>query len=1207
VEAIGQSVSLFIPPERAEESTRNQALVQADQPVPAYDTVRLTKGGRRIDVSLTHSPIKNERGETVSVALIFRDISERKRSERAQRESEQRFRAIFDHAGVGITMRPLHHRTHPWSQVNDQFCKLLGYTRDEILTLSTADITPADEQEAADKDNDLLRRGEISSYVREKRIVRKDGSIIWSILAVAALPDEVGRPSSIIAVYQDITERKLAEAERARLAAIVESSNDAIVSRDEQRRITSWNAAAERLFGYQAGEVLGRNIDIIIPPDQSTDATRGRADLAQGRPIAARDAVRLSKDGRRIDVSLTQSPIKDDSGNTMGVSIVFRDISEQKRIAGEEGRKVRLTQLLESLARAANEAATPEGAMRTCLEHVFEYGGWRLGHVGVFDPGGNRRRLHASLWHAPDAGRWADFMRHTDESDHSTMRGPFLGAVLAKKHPVWLTDISQYEEHSRVGIAAKAGLRAAFAFPVIAGGEVAAYLEFFAEEPREPDQLFLGAIESVGAQLSRLIDRERALSALRESEHQMRLVTEHMPAMIAYFDRDLRCRYANRGFCEFQHIAPDRIVGMTLREITGEETYGVVSPSLLPVMQGKATTTRRVHRGENREPRHIEISRVPDIGADGEFRGYYAMLLDVTEQVRSGAAVKASEARLRAILDNEPDCVHVVDADGVLVDMNRSGLNMLEAESIEAVREHGLDKFVLPEYRERLADFVDKSRAGKSIQFEFEIAGLHGTRRWLQSSAAPLDLPGSDRASLLVVTRDVSERRHAQEQVQYLSNFDALTRLPNRALFRDRLELAVAHARRRKEAIGVMLINLDRFRKVNESLGHDAGDDLLRQIAARLRESLREVDTVSRFGGNEYAVLVEGIAAVDDVTVIAEKLVLALAAPFDVDGQEVVVTISVGVAAGRDAGCDAKALLENAESAMSRTKLEGGNAYRIYENEPSTLGGRRLNIEMRLRHALENGELAVHYQPKVNLRTGAISGAEALVRWSSPQLGNISPAQFIPVAEETGLIVPIGAWVLETACARTAAWRREGHLIDIAVNLSPRQFRQKDLASTVARLAAQAGLDMQHLELEITEGTAMTNADQTIAVLRELNQLGISLAVDDFGTGYSSLGYLKRFPLRCLKIDRSFVRDAGDDPNSQAIVRATIALAHSLNLKVVAEGIETEEQHAFLTRLECDEGQGYLYSKPLPEAEFIQFLNNWRRGTPNDGRARNAL
>ena len=1197
-EAIGQPIGLILPPaERAEVGHKIERTLRGEGVAP-YETRRLTKDGRVIDVMVSVSPIKDANSTVTSVSIIFHDIGERKRAEQALRESEQRFRAMFDHASVGITMRSALDRTRPWVQVNDRFCRLLGYTREELLQLSTAAITPPDEQAAADQDNVRLRRGEISSYVREKRILRKDGSIIWVDLSVAALPDAEGRPGNIIAVYQDITERKRAEAERARLAAIVESSNDAIVSRDQSRRISSWNAAASRLFGYTAEEMLGRDISILIPPDQQADAARGRVELAHGRPIAARDAVRLTKDGRRIDVSLTQSPIKDDSGNMIGVSIVFRDISEQKRIAREEGHKARLTQLLEALARAANEAATPEGAMRTCLDLVCEYGGWRLGHVGVFDPGGNRRRLRTSLWHAPDAGRWAAFMRHTDESDHSAMRGPFLGAVLGSKHPVWLTDISQYEEHTRVGMAAQAGLRAAFAFPVIAGGEVAAYLEFFAEEPREPDQLFLGAIESVGAQLSRLIDRERALSALRESEHQMRLVTEHMPAMIAYFDHDLRCRYANRGFCEFQHIDPERIIGMSLREITGEETYGVVSPSLLPVMQGKAATTRRVHRGDNGDSRHIEISRVPDMAADGGFRGYYAMLRDVTEQVRSEAAILASEARLRAILDNEPECVKVIDADGVLVEMNRSGLTMLEAGSLAQARRHGFANFVQPEYRERFAEFIGKCLGGESLDFEFEITGLKGTRRWLHSRAAPLKLPGTDRASLLVVTRDISERKRAQEQVEYLSNFDSVTRLPNRALFRDRLEQAVAHARRRGEALGVMLVNLDRFRKVNESLGHEAGDELLRQIAVRLKEALRDVDTISRFGGNDYAVLLEGIADVDDVTPVAEKLLQAMAAPFEVRGQEVVVSVSVGVAACRDAGCDAKTLLENAETAMSRTKLEGGNAYRVYENEPVTLRGRRLTIEMRLRHALENGELAVHYQPKVNLRTGAISGAEALVRWASPQLGQISPVQFIPVAEETGLIVPIGAWVLETACARAAAWRRDGHDIDIAVNLSPRQFRQKDLASTVARLTAQAGLDPRHLELEITEGTAMANADHTIAVLRELDGQGVRLAVDDFGTGYSSLGYLNRFPLRSLKIDRSFVRDAADDPNSQAIVRATIALAHSLNLKVVAEGIETEEQRDFLTRLECDEGQGYLYSKPLPEAEFVQLLNNWRGGTP---------
>jgi diguanylate cyclase (GGDEF)-like protein len=390
------------------------------------------------------------------------------------------------------------------------------------------------------------------------------------------------------------------------------------------------------------------------------------------------------------------------------------------------------------------------------------------------------------------------------------------------------------------------------------------------------------------------------------------------------------------------------------------------------------------------------------------------------------------------------------------------------------------------------------------------------------------------------------------------------------------------------------LFNLDRFKRVNEGLGLDAGDELLRQVAARLKETLRDVDTVARLGADEFSILVESMRASADITAVAEKLIEAFARPFDVNGSEIVAVPSIGVTSYPDGVDDSQKLLEQAEIAMDRVKREGGGGYRLYDTEPATIRGGHLDLEMRLRHALERGELDLHYQPKVRLLDGAITGAEALLRWDCPGLGPVSPAKFIPVAEESGLIVPIGEWVLRAACAQMRTWHKLGHAFGIAVNLSPRQFRQKDLSGAVADALRRSGLAPDHLELEITEGTAMANAEQTVKVLGSLHDLGVRLSVDDFGTGYSSLSYLKRFPLDNLKIDRSFVLDVGNDVNGEAIVHATIALARSLKLKTIAEGVETKAQRDFLARAGCDEMQGYLFSRPLPAAEFQALITRPR-------------
>jgi len=582
------------------------------------------------------------------------------------------------------------------------------------------------------------------------------------------------------------------------------------------------------------------------------------------------------------------------------------------------------------------------------------------------------------------------------------------------------------------------------------------------------------------------------------------------------------------------------------------------------------------------------VSTTPD-GAIRTVRGVGAVYRETGQHTKTDAANTTIEARLRAVLDNNPEFVAVFSPKGDCIEINRAGLAMLEAESIEQIRARGACSFLLPEYQDGFAGFFREATVHGSAELEFEIGGMHGTRRRLQARAARLNLPEDGNVNLLVIAHDVTEHRRTQEQVEYLSHHDVLTGLPNRGLFQDRLALAVAHAKRRNEFLGILLINLKRFGKVNESLGQEAGDELLARVAERLKTSLREVDTIARFGGNEFSILIEGIASADDVAALAEKIDGMFATPFHVRGHEMVVSASVGAAVCANGECAAGTLLGCADIAVSRAKTAGGG-YHLYQDEPITLSGRRFSLETHLRRALEDGTLAAHYQPQVNLKTRAIIGAEALLRWHCPALGEIAPDQFIPIAEETGLIVPIGAWVLETACTQAARWRREGYDLNVSVNLSPRQFRQKHLVTAVAGILARSGLDAADLVLEITEGTAMSNVDQTIAILGELRQLGVKLALDDFGTGYSSLSYLQRFPLHSLKIDQSFVRHATIDASSATIVRATVALAHGLHLDVLAEGIETESQRDFLEQVACDEGQGFLFSRAVPEAEFRRLL-----------------
>lgn len=439
--------------------------------------------------------------------------------------------------------------------------------------------------------------------------------------------------------------------------------------------------------------------------------------------------------------------------------------------------------------------------------------------------------------------------------------------------------------------------------------------------------------------------------------------------------------------------------------------------------------------------------------------------------------------------------------------------------------------------------------------------------------------------------RDISEQKNHESQLTYLATHDALTDLPNRNLLNDRLEQAVAHADRTQSLIAVLFFDLDRFKLINDSLGHDNGDVFLKLLSQRLPGCIREGDTVARMGGDEFVVLLPDLAHEEDAATVAHKLLDVVAAPYNIAGRELFSMASIGIALYPRDGGDAATLLKHADAAMYRAKESGGNCFQFFTGEINSLVQRQLDVASKLRYALERNELQVFYQPQYDLKAERITGAEALLRWRHPELGMVSPVEFIPVAEETGLIHSIGAWVVETVCAQQRAWQTAGMPeITVAINLSARQFDLPDLVDTFVKLLDKAGVSASCLEIEITEGMVMKHPDRAIQILNELKAKGFAISIDDFGTGYSSLGYLKRFPINKLKIDRSFIMDITEDRDDAAITRAVIAMAHELRLKVVAEGVETGAQLDFLQQHGCDVVQGYLTGHPMQAHAFTEIL-----------------
>jgi diguanylate cyclase (GGDEF)-like protein len=473
---------------------------------------------------------------------------------------------------------------------------------------------------------------------------------------------------------------------------------------------------------------------------------------------------------------------------------------------------------------------------------------------------------------------------------------------------------------------------------------------------------------------------------------------------------------------------------------------------------------------------------------------------------------------------------------------------------------------------------------------EVIVESPHGTRVFHTKKLVIKDSQGQPKY-LLGIAEDITEQQAAQKKIEFIAYHDALTELPNRLLAKYHLEQAILAAERENSKVALLFIDLDKFKTINDSLGHVIGDGLLKGVAIRLRECLRDIDTLSRQGGDEFLIVLNNIRDTESITVLAEKILERMAEPFEIDHHELSISLSIGIAVYPDDGKDFDMLLKKSDTAMYQAKESGRNTYRFHTEQMNADAIEHLRMRNGLRRALEHGEFVLHYQPQISFATGAVIGAEALIRWNHPELGMVPPGRFISIAEDSGLIVPIGDWVLREACRQAVAWRKAGlpELI-VAVNLSAVQFKRGDVEKSVIQALSESGLEPALLELELTESILIKDTEKVLATVRQLKSLGVKLSIDDFGTGYSSLSYLKRFDVDKLKIDQSFVRDMADDPNDAAIVRAIIQMAKSLNLTTIAEGVEDERQLALLRLQHCDEAQGYHFARPMPADEFEKFM-----------------
>jgi diguanylate cyclase (GGDEF)-like protein/PAS domain S-box-containing protein len=686
-------------------------------------------------------------------------------------------------------------------------------------------------------------------------------------------------------------------------------------------------------------------------------------------------------------------------------------------------------------------------------------------------------------------------------------------------------------------------------------------------------------------------DRQRMLDALVDNLEGL--------VYCSLYDKHWTMIYASNGCEELTGYSPEDIVFnkvVSYEEITFKDDRELV----------RSTIEDAIRLGNRFEVEyriiHANDSIIwvcergsPIFNAKGKIQAVEGFIQNITERKNVEQSLRAAEFRYHSIFENAIEGIFQTSPNGHYLIVNPSLANMYGYNSPEdlmrVLNNIKQQLYVIPGRRE---EFIQAMEANGSVRnFESLVYRKDNSTLWISENARMVHDEGGKLLYYEGTVEDITARKNYENKIEHQATHDSLTGLPNRYMLNDRLQQYMNFADRYKNKMAVAFVDIDQFKLINDSMGHEVGDQLLLIMSKRLSSCIREIDTVVRLGGDEFVILLTNIENIDDIFLSMQRVLTTVATPCVINELDYVVTCSIGISIYPDDGLVPNTLLKNADSAMYKAKKAGRNNYQIFTQELNDALTERVMMEYRLRLAIEHGEFLLHYQPKVNFATGLITGAEALVRWQPPDEALVPPDKFIPLAEETGLIESIGEWVLITACKKAKELKEKmGQSIPIAVNVSPRQFKQPNLAQIIKNVLDVTNLDPDCLELEITESTLIDDAAKFIETLQSLKMLGVKLAIDDFGTGYSSLAYLKDFPIDRLKIDKAFVSNLENEPANTAILKAIIVLGQSLGMKIIAEGVETSYQHDYLQSIGCDELQGYYFSKPLPEIEFEALLRS---------------
>jgi diguanylate cyclase (GGDEF)-like protein/PAS domain S-box-containing protein len=1136
---IGQPLKNFLAPDALAEMHGYVERAFAGATV-SYERRERPASGELRWVRMTLFPDREPGGRTGGAFVVINDIEDDVRIREALKAQEAQLRLFADNIPGPIAYLD---RSLRYTFVNQAFANWVNRAQDEIYGRTPYEVMPSDVTAFL---RPIIRRAQEGENVEYERVgVSADNQRRWMHGRIAPDLDGTGKVRGLYCTEHDIHDLKLTEQALAsreeQLRLFTDNIPEPVVYVDQGRSYTFVNDAFLRLVGLERDDVLGKTAEDVLGPDIVELQRPYLERAARGESVTYESESRDANGSMRWLRNRIVPDFRFD-GTIKGYYIVGHDITDLKE--------------------AQDALAARESQLRAIMDGV-------PAPVAYIDREERCQYVNRTFLH---------YFGLTAEQIKELRLRDVVGHGIYQSAQVMLARALRGESTSFDRLVPGAnGVRRWMTIRVV------------------PDTSAEREIAGAFVLMNDIHGLKQAQEALRASEAELRLIMDNVPARVAYIDRDYRFRFLNRHNEEWLSESRKELTGRRISEVVGDARGKQLQPLLTRVLAGETVSTEQMLIQPNGEQRWESIHFAPNRDAEGNVIGIYAVHTDIHDQKRNEEALRRANWMLSSHINNTPLAVLEWDRDFRLVRWSPQAEHIFgwRAEEVLGMPLTG-SQLTHESDRERVVELVDKLMAGQ----EPRATGLNRNYRkdgetiwceWYHSCL--LDEQGRI-VSILSFVQDVSSRIQAEERLQYLATRDALTGLPNRVLLQERLTQAIAQARRSGQRVGVVFIDLDRFKNVNDTLGHRIGDELLKRVTAALSHALREADLLARLGGDEFMVIVEDFDDPDVLNRIAQKLQDAVSQPFEIEEHDIYVTSSIGISLYPDDGDAPEELLKHADVAMYRSKELGRNTYQFFDADLAERRLRQHTLETALRSAVKDGALTLHYQPVMRISDRAVVGAEALLRWHDEDHGEVPPKVFIPLAEESGLIHSLGEWVLRTAALQCAAWRKAGLELNVSVNLSGRQFYREDLARRIAEIVRGAECDPSWIELEVTESSLLHDLDAIRRVLQELREEGFGVAIDDFGTGYSSLSHLKHFPIDTLKIDISFISDIETDPGDAAITEAIIALARGLGLRVVAEGVDAGKQLEFLGTHGCHCFQGFLLSEPLPPDQIPAFCRS---------------